>query len=121
MKKSIVFLLLSIIFIQCKQKKESVTNRNTEETKMVNKKENLVGGWKAVEVNNKIRELANYVVIEKNISIPIKEILSAKEQVVSGKNYGFELLLTDNERFEVVVYENIKKVKEITTFKKLSN
>jgi hypothetical protein len=41
--------------------------------------------------------------------------------VVSGRNYGFELLLENQERWEVVVYENIKKEQLITKFNKLTN
>jgi hypothetical protein len=125
MKKIFIVLLLSISFIQCKQNKETVTT-NSEELKieqkeMINQRENLVGGWKAIEVDDKIKELANYVVSEKEITSPVSTISSAKSQVVSGRNFGFELLLDNQERWEVVVYENIKKEKQITKFNKLTN
>jgi hypothetical protein len=80
-----------------------------------------VGGWKAIKVDDKIKELANYVVSEKEITSTISSISSAKSQVVSGRNFGFELLLDNQERWEVVVYENIKKEKQITKFNKLTN
>jgi hypothetical protein len=125
MKKIFIVLLLSISFIQCKQNKETVATNSedlkTEQKEMINKRENLVGGWKAIEVNDKIKELANYVVSEKEITSPISVISSAKLQVVSGRNYGFELLLENQERWEVVVYENIKKEQLITKFNKLTN
>ena len=125
MKKIFIVLLLSISFIQCKQNKETGTTNaeelKTKQKEMINHKENLVGGWKALEVDDKIKELANYVVNEKEISSPISAISSAKSQVVSGRNFGFELLLDNQERWEVVVYENIKKEKQITKFNKLTN
>jgi hypothetical protein len=125
MKKIFIVLLLSISFIQCKQNKETVATNSeelkTEQIEMINQRENLVGGWKAIEVNDKIKELANYVVLEKAVTSAISSISSAKSQVVSGRNYGFELLLENQERWEVVVYENIKKEKKITKFNKLTN
>lgn len=125
MKKIFIVLLLSISFIQCKQNKETVTTSSEElkieQKEMINQRENLVGGWKTIEVDDKIKELANYVVSEKEITSPVSTISSAKSQVVSGRNFGFELLLDNQERWEVVVYENIKKEKQITKFKKLTN
>jgi hypothetical protein len=125
MKKIFIVLLLSISFIQCKQNKETVTTNSeelkTEQKEMINQRENLVGGWKAIKVDDKIKELANYVVLEKAVTSAISSISSAKSQVVSGRNYGFELLLENQERWEVVVYENIKKEKKITKFNKLTN
>ena len=125
MKKIFIVLVLSISFIQCKQNKETVTTNSeelkTEKKEMNNQRENLVGGWKAIEVDDKIKELATYVVNEKEITSPILAISSVKSQIVSGRNFGFELLLENQERWEVVVYENIKKEKQITKFNKLSN
>ena len=125
MRNIFIVLLLSISFIQCKQNKETVTTNseklNTKAKEMINQRENLVGGWKVIEVDNKIKELASYVVSEKEITSPISVISSAKSQVVSGRNYGFELLLENQERWEVVVYENIKKEKQITKLNKLTN
>jgi hypothetical protein len=125
MKKIFIVLLLSISFIQCKQNKETVTTSSEElkieQKEMINQRENLVGGWKTIEVDDKIKELANYVVSEKEITSPVSTISSAKSQVVSGRNFGFELLLDNQERWEVVVYENIKKEKQITKFNKLTN
>lgn len=125
MKKIFIVLVLSISFIQCKQNKETVTTNSeelkTEKKEMNNQRENLVGGWKAIEVDDKIKELATYVVNEKEITSPILAISSVKSQIVSGRNFGFELLLENQERWEVVVYENIKKEKQITKFNKLTN
>ncbi|MDC3387995.1 hypothetical protein OAX11_00610 [Flavobacteriaceae bacterium] len=125
MRNIFIVLLLSISFIQCKQNKETVTTNseklNTKTKEMINQRENLVGGWKVIEIDDKIKELANYVVSEKEITSPISAISSAKSQVVSGRNFGFELLLDNQERWEVVVYENIKKEKQITKFNKLTN
>ena len=125
MKKIFIILVLSISFIQCKQNKETVTTNSeelkTEKKEMNNQRENLVGGWKVIDVDDKIKELATYVVNEKEITSPISAISSAKSQIVSGRNFGFELLLENQERWEVVVYENIKKEKQITKFNKLTN
>jgi hypothetical protein len=104
--------------IQCKQNKASETTK-TEEVNMTERKQNLVGGWKTIEVTDKIKSLADFVVEEKAIKSPIVNIISAKEQVVSGKNYAFQLLLENKELWEVVVYENIMKDKKITKFNRV--
>jgi len=120
MKKVVAILLVSILFVQCKKSEESV-KQEIKESKVVQEKQHLVGGWQAIAVNDKIKALAAYVVAQKEISSPVSGIESAKEQIVSGKNYGFELTLENNEKWEVVVYENLQKEKEITKFNLLSN
>ena len=118
MKKIFIVLVLTMSLIQCKQNKASDTTK-TEEVNMTEGKQNLVGGWKKIEVNEKIKSLADFVINDKGVKSPIANIISAKEQVVSGKNYAFQILLKNKELWEVVVYENIKKDKKITKFNRV--
>ena len=79
-------------------------------------KRNLVGGWKSIEVTDTVKDLADYVIAENNVTSPLKELSNASTQVVSGKNYKFDMLLENGEEWTAQVYVNIKKENSITTF-----
>ena len=118
-KKVIVLCFLASIiavFIQCKEKKRTPP---LEVKATVMKQNTLVGGWKAIEVTNAVRELASYVMTENNKKSPIKKVYNAGSQVVSGKNYRFQILLANGETWEAQVYINIKKERSITYFKQV--
>lgn len=108
---------LMFAFIFCK-KQNSTNNTNTENT-MKTKQTNLVGGFKSIEVSDEIIALSKFVLSEKKISSPIKEITNCATQVVSGRNYRFDLLLENNERWSTQVYVDLKKNKTITRFELL--
>ena len=80
---------------------------------------NLAGGWKSMEVNDKIKEIADFVVFDKNIVSKVIKITDASSQVVSGRNFSFKLYLENGEIWDAKVYENIKKEKKVTLFDKL--
>jgi hypothetical protein len=111
---------IAITFVQCNE----TTKKTTIEEKVVvmeQKQRNLVGGWKSIEITDTVKELASYVLAEKNIESPIKELSNAASQVVSGKNYRFQMLLENGETWETQVYVNINKERSITTLKKITN
>lgn len=105
---------LTLTFIFCK-KQDSTNNTNTEDT-MKTKQTNIVGGFKSVEVSDEIIALSEFVLSEKKITSPVKEITNCATQVVSGKNYRFDLHLENNERWSTQVYVDLKKNKTITRF-----
>ncbi|NQY06281.1 MAG: hypothetical protein HRT68_08885 [Flavobacteriaceae bacterium] len=120
MKKIIVLIILCISSIQC------INNTNTKQEEIksetsVGTKENLVGGWQSIEVNSVIKDLASYVKTEKKVDSPIKAISKASTQIVSGRNYRFEMTLENGEIWLAQVYVNLKQEKSITDFKKISN
>jgi hypothetical protein len=111
---------IAITFVQCNE----TTKKTTIEEKVVvmeQKQRNLVGGWKSIEITDTVKELASYVLAEKNIESPIKELSNAASQVVSGKNYRFQMLLENGETWETQVYVNINKERSITSLKKITN
>lgn len=111
---------IAITFVQCNE----TTKKTAIEEKVVvmeQKQRNLVGGWKSIEISDTVKELASYVLAEKNIESPIKELSNAASQVVSGKNYRFQMLLENGETWETQVYVNISKERSITTLKKITN
>jgi hypothetical protein len=106
--------------VQCNE----TTKKTAIEEKVVvmeQKQRNLVGGWKSIEISDTVKELASYVLAEKNIESPIKALSNASSQVVSGKNYRFQILLENGETWETQVYVNIRKERSITTLKQITN
>ncbi len=120
MKQIIVLLILSISLIQCKNNNNTKLEEVKSETNM-DTKENLVGGWKSIEVNSVINDLASYVKTEKKVESPIKAISNASTQIVSGRNYRFQIELDNGELWMAQVYVNLKQEKSITEFKQISN
>jgi len=121
-KKVIPFCFLAftlMVFIQCKEKTKT-SSPEYKETIMDKKQKNLVGGWKSIEVTDTVKELADYVISENNIKSPINEVFNAASQVVSGKNYRFQILLENDELWEAQVYVNIHKEHSITAFKQIN-
>ena len=117
-KKSIVlsFIVCALfVFVQCKEDEKITPSENTD--KAMQQKRNLVGGWKSIEVTDTVKDLAKYVLAENNVTSPLKKISNASTQVVSGKNYKFDILLENGEVWTAQVYVNIKKENKITTFK----
>ena len=122
-KKVIPFCFLAcalMVFIQCKEKIKTSLPEN-KETIMEKKQKNLVGGWKSIEVTDTVKELADYVITTNNIKSPINKVFNTASQVVSGKNYRFEILLENGEVWKAQVYLNIKKERSITSFKQINN
>jgi len=122
-KKVIPFCFLAftlMVFVQCKEKTKTSLSEN-KETIMEKKQKNLVGGWKSIEVTDTVKELADYVITANNIKTPINKVFNAASQVVSGKNYRFEILLENGEVWKAQVYLNIKKERSITSFKQINN
>ena len=125
MKTNLIVLLLCLVFIQCKDAQNTNTpdidteNIPVEQENMTDKAKQLVGGFSAMEITPLINELASYVLSENNISSPIKEITNISSQVVSGKNYKFDMLLEDGKKYMTKVYVNLKGEKEITEFELL--
>jgi hypothetical protein len=115
-----VFAIALIVFGQCKEKTKT-SSPEYKETIMDKKQKNLVGGWKSIEVTDTVKELADYVISENNIKSPINKVFNAASQVVSGKNYRFEILLENGEVWKAQVYLNIKKERSITSFKQINN
>jgi len=116
LKKTFKLCLYALIFTFIFCKKQNSTNPSNTENTMKNKQTNIVGGFKSIEVSDEIIALSKFVLSEKNITSPIKEITNCATQVVSGKNYRFDLLLENNERWSAQVYIDLKKNKTITRF-----
>ena len=109
-------LLLVFTIISCNNKSKKENN----EQKMEIKKDNIVGGWTKMEVNDKVKEIADYVISSKQVESKVTKITDASSQVVSGRNYRFKLHLENGDIWNIKVYENLKKEKQITLFEKVN-
>lgn len=56
----------------------------------------IAGGWKDSEINDDVINSVEFVLSQMNNSSPLKEILSAKSQVVKGVNYEVVFSLKNN-------------------------
>ena len=119
MKNIFYTLIVVLLLIQCKNKTEPIVEVNQEST-VVNSKENVVGGWTASEVTPLIKELAGFVKKEKEFDASIEKISNVATQVVSGKNYRFEMTLDNGEYWMAQVYVNLQNERTITAFEKQS-
>ena len=122
MKIKLILHLLSLLFIQCKDADQAnsteIENDNTaaEKENVTTQANQVVGGFSPMEVTPLITELASYVLSENNITSPLKEIKNASSQIVSGKNYKFDMVLEDGKKYRTKVYVNLQNEKEILDF-----
>lgn len=117
MKNTLTLFILALSLVSCKQ--QTTTTDSTMQKDTVSKEVNLVGGWSTADVTPVIKELAAFVLSEKNISSPVQEISNVSSQVVSGKNYKFDMALEDGSQYKTQIYVNLQGEKEITNFEKL--
>ena len=109
-----------LLFTQCKQPENTPQSESQPDT-MEQKQNNLTGGWKSIEVSETVKELAAYVLAEKQVFSPIKAISNATSQVVSGRNYQFQIHLQNGESWEAQVYVNLQKERSITSFRQIDD
>ena len=105
-----------LLFVKCKEDQKVTPTENTE--KIVEQKQHRVGGWQSIDVNDTVKDLANFVITDKQITSPLKKLSNASTQIVSGKNYKFDMLLENGELWTAQVYVNIHKEKSVTTLEK---
>ncbi|AZQ62951.1 hypothetical protein EI427_12085 [Flammeovirga pectinis] len=72
-----------------------------------NKKQQLVGAWSTADINNEVESATTFAIKELGTSSPLKDIISAKKQVVSGMNYEVVFKLQNNEIWSVKVYKDL--------------
>jgi len=104
----ILILLISIFVVSCQNNKPKNDKADSENTKS-DKPINVVGDWTETETNDEVKNAADFALKEIEASSEIKEILSAKTQIVSGKNYDITFSLQNGEKWNVIVYRNVKK------------
>lgn len=115
--KQLGLCLVALTLTQCKNPNPEPLPAQIEEVEQTRE---LVGGWKNMEVTEQVTALAAFALSEQNIDQPLAVIRNAREQIVSGKNYGFEIELENGKRFDVVIYVDLQKNKQLTKFQEIT-
>ncbi len=110
-----VFMLLIIGFtmLACQNSKKENDQPPMEEHK-IDKPAHITGGWSESEINDDVKNVANYAVKEIEANSEIEKILSVKTQIVSGRNYDNTFTLKNGEKWNVIVYKNLKNEYSLT-------
>ena len=114
MKRNVLFTLVISIFVVACQNSKPNSDKPVSENSKAEKPENVVGGWSESEINDDVINVANYAVKEIEVNSEIDEILSVKTQIVSGKNYDIAFTLKNGEKWDVIVYKNLKNEYSLT-------
>ncbi|EAQ42446.1 amidohydrolase family protein [Polaribacter sp. MED152] len=78
-----------------------------KEGKMVYQKENMSGNWNQTAIEDDVQEALNFAIQQINPNAKLKEIISAKKQVVKGLNYDFRFTLDNGETWNALVYRDL--------------
>jgi hypothetical protein len=78
----------------------------------------VVGGYSYISVQANAVENAGKFAAQQ-LGGDLDKIIKAEQQLVAGHNYRMHLLLKNKAEYEVVVYENLQGVQELTTSKLL--
>ena len=106
-RNTLIILLLSFFVIAC-QNSQSKKDKPESESSKPDKPTNVVGGWSQAEINDDVKKAASFALKEIGTPYEIKEILEVKTQIVSGKNYDITFALENDEKWNVIVYRNLK-------------
>ncbi len=78
-----------------------------KEGKMVYNRENRAGSWDQAAIENDVKEALDFALQEINSNTSLKEVISAKKQVVKGLNYDLKFALENGEIWNVIVYRDL--------------
>ena len=118
-KTVLLFVVTVLLFAQCNRSEKNPQLESQPKNTEANQ-EILAGGWKTIQVSPTVKDLAAYVLAEKQVSSPLKEITDAASQVVSGRNYRFRMHLQNGETWEAQVYVNLENQRSITSFEQIN-
>lgn len=118
-RSTFLILLVCSLFSGCLDNKQNKPESHSKNEK-IKKPENIVGGWSQAEINDEVRKAANFARQELKATAEIKEISDAKTQIVSGKNYDVTFTLKNGEKWNVIVYRNVRNEYKLIKSTKLS-
>ena len=79
-----------------------------EESRMARDTERVVGGYQAVEVDERVEEVVAFAIGQLKTPATLQSILDVRAQVVSGMNYDVTYRLDDGEVWNALVYKNLQ-------------
>jgi len=70
--------------------------------------EYLAGGWHKTALDEPIKLAANFAIKKLALAeLKIVEISDTRSQIVAGKNYSFIMLLSNNSKYQIVVFQDL--------------
>jgi len=109
----LMLLIIGFTMLACQNiKKEN--DQPPVEDNSIDKPAHITGGWSESEINDDVKNTANYAVKEIEANSEIDEIISVKTQIVSGRNYDITFTLKNGEKWNVIVYKNLKNEYSLT-------
>ncbi len=103
----------------CQQEPKENSTLNERHTAICSSTESMPGGWHNAEIDHQVMQALDMVLEQMNTNSPLKEVLSAHTQVVSGVNYAIEFQLENGSSWNTIVYRNLKGEYQITQTAKL--
>jgi hypothetical protein len=108
MKKIIILFMGLITIFSCEKQSKTTDSTNNPAGKNLQKKENLAGGWKEVSLDKDVEAALDFALEEIYSKAKLKNVLSAKKQVVKGLNYDLTFSLENGETWNVIVYRDLE-------------
>ena len=71
------------------------------------KKNRLAGGWSDAEIDQTIKDAVSFVLGQMNTSSELKQVISAKKQVVKGMNYEIVFELENGGVWKTKVHKDL--------------
>ena len=108
-----------IVICSCKNESKYTVNSNNPEHINVNNNENMAGGWSEVAVENDVNDALDFALEEIRPNAALKNVISAKKQVVKGLNYDLSFTLESGETWNVIVHRDPKGTYSLTKKSKM--
>ncbi|HAS6030451.1 TPA: pyruvate dehydrogenase [Vibrio vulnificus] len=103
----------------CQQEPQGQPSNNSVGKTICDSQASMPGGWHNAEIDHQVMQALDMVLEQMNTNSPLKEVLSAHTQVVSGVNYAIEFQLENGSSWNTIVYRNLKGEYQITQTAKL--
>ena len=88
MKSALILTVIAMVLASCNPKvKTEKSNVDPDSGSATVYDKSIPGGWSDTEITPEVKEAVDFVVSRMNNASSLKEILSAKRQVVKGYNY----------------------------------
>ncbi len=84
-------------------------------------KRQLAGGWSKTEITPEVEKALDFVLQQMNTSAKLDKIVSAKMQIVKGRNYDIDFQLDNGEIWNTIVYVDLEGKYKMTKNATLKN
>jgi thiamine biosynthesis lipoprotein ApbE len=120
MKKTLLLMMGALVMCSCKNESKTAKDSDNMKGTTVQKNERMAGGWYEAAHEGDVQLALEFAVSEISPNSGVKEILSAKKQVVKGLNYDLTFLLDNGETWNALVYRDLDGTFSLTEKSKTS-